>query len=69
MVARFLTLSEVADILNIAPTQVYALVRAGSLPAIKIGARGQWRVESQQLEKYIAGLYESTALFVRSNPR
>jgi excisionase family DNA binding protein len=69
MAARFLTLSEVADVLNIAPAQVYSLVRAGSLPAIKIGARGQWRVESEQLEKYIAALYESTADFVRSNPR
>ncbi len=69
MVARFLTLSDVAEILNIAPAQVYTLVRSGELPAIKIGARGQWRVEDQALEKYIQQLYSSTAEFVVQNPR
>jgi excisionase family DNA binding protein len=69
MVARFLTLSDVAELLNIAPAQVYTLVRTGELPAIKIGARGQWRVEDQALESYIAKLYSSTAEFVAQNPR
>ena len=69
MVARFLTLSDVAEILNIAPAQVYTLVRSGELPAIKIGARGQWRVEDKALEKYIQQLYYSTAEFVIQNPR
>lgn len=69
MVARFLTLSDVAELLNIAPAQVYTLVRAGDLPAIKIGARGQWRVEDKALEIYIEKLYSSTARFVSQNPR
>jgi excisionase family DNA binding protein len=69
MVARFLTLGDVAELLNIAPAQVYTLVRAGELPAIKIGARGQWRVEDKVLETYIARLYSSTAEFVAQNPR
>lgn len=69
MVARFLTLSDVADLLNIAPAQVYTLVRSGELPAIKIGARGQWRVEDKALEDYISKLYSSTAEFVAQNPR
>ena len=69
MVARFLTLSDVAELLNIAPAQVYTLVRAGELPAIKIGARGQWRVEDRALENYITQLYSSTAEFVAQNPR
>lgn len=69
MSIRFLTLSDVAEILNVAPAQVYALVRNGELRAIKIGARGQWRVECQELENYIASLYESTAEFVAANPR
>ena len=69
MSARFLTLSDVAEILNVAPAQVYALVRTGELPAIKIGARGQWRVEDQALENYIVKLYSSTAEFVAQNPR
>ena len=69
MLARFLTLSDVSEILNVAPAQVYALVRTGELPAIKIGARGQWRVEDQALENYIVKLYSSTAEFVAQNPR
>jgi excisionase family DNA binding protein len=43
---RFLTLADVAEVLNTSVAQVYALVRRGELPAIKIGGRGQWRVES-----------------------
>ncbi|MEI6405235.1 MAG: helix-turn-helix domain-containing protein [Actinomycetes bacterium] len=69
MAPRFITLAEVAGILNIAPSQVYSLVRAGELPAIKIGARGQWRVETAQLEKYITDMYSQTAHFVANNPR
>jgi excisionase family DNA binding protein len=69
MSARFLTLSDVAELLNVAPAQVYTLVRTGDLPAIKIGARGQWRVEDRALENYIAQLYSSTADFVAQNPR
>ena len=51
---RFLTLADVAEVLNTSSAQVYALVRRGDLPAIKIGGRGQWRVEAAQLEDYIA---------------
>jgi excisionase family DNA binding protein len=69
MAVRFLTLSDVAELLNIAPAQVYKLVRSGELPAIKIGARGQWRVEDKVLENYISQLYSSTAEFVAQNPR
>lgn len=66
---RFITLADVAQILNIAPAQVYALVRSGELPAIKIGARGQWRVEALELERYISTMYQETADFVRTHPR
>jgi excisionase family DNA binding protein len=57
---RFLTLADTAEILNISATQAYSLVRSGELPAIKIGARGQWRVERAILETYIDALYEET---------
>ncbi len=43
---RFLQLTEVSEILNISSAQAYALVRSGELPAIKVGGRGQWRVET-----------------------
>lgn len=67
--SRFLTLSDVANILNVAPAQVYTLVRSGELPAIKIGARGQWRVEAQVVEKFIADMYRTTEVFVQTHPR
>ena len=65
---RFLTLADVADTLNISASQTYALVRSGELKAIKVGGRGQWRVESSELETYIADAYQQTAEFVATHP-
>ena len=65
---RFLTLADVAEVLNTSSAQVYALVRRGDLPAIKIGGRGQWRVESAQLEDYIQRMYAETKSFVDEHP-
>ncbi len=62
---RFLTLADVAEVLNISSSQTYALVRSGELPAIQIGGRGQWRVETRQLEEYIARAYRKSAAAVR----
>jgi excisionase family DNA binding protein len=67
-VDRFLTLSDVAEVLNISASQTYALVRSGDLPAIKIGGRGQWRVERDQLEAYIQRAYAQTREFVQAHP-
>jgi len=69
MSTRFLTLADVAKLLNVAPAQVYTLVRSGELPAIKIGARGQWRVEINVIEQYIQNLYHETKSFVDNHPR
>lgn len=57
-----------AETLNISASQTYALVRNGDLPAIKVGGRGQWRVEATELEAYIARMYAETADFVRTHP-
>ena len=65
---RFLTLTDVADILNISASQTYALVRTGELPAIKVGGRGQWRVERTMLEAYVERMYEETRRFVQEHP-
>ena len=65
---RFLTLADVAEVLNTSSAQVYALVRRGELPAIKIGGRGQWRVESTQLEEFIQRMYADTRAFVEEHP-
>lgn len=67
-VPRFLTLADVADVLSVSGSQAYALVRSGELRGIKVGGRGQWRVESAELERYIAAAYERTERFVRDHP-
>ena len=54
---RFLTLADVAEILNVSWSQAYALVRRKELIAIQIGGRGQWRVEVDELERFIQQKY------------
>ncbi len=65
---RFLTLTDVAEVLNTSSAQVYALVRRGDLLAIKIGGRGQWRVEASELEAYIKRMYDEAKTFVSEHP-
>ena len=65
---RFLQLTEVSEILNISAAQAYALVRSGELPAIKVGGRGQWRVETTELENYIQRMYSETRQFAAAHP-
>ena len=61
---RFLTLADVAETLNVSAAQAYALVRSGELPAIKVGGRGQWRIEATELEAYIARMYAQTRALI-----
>ena len=63
---RFLTLTDVAEVLNISAAQTYALVRSGALRAIQVGGRNQWRVEATELEAYIQRCYDETAARVAS---
>lgn len=64
MPARFIPLSDVAETLSISASQAYALVRSGELRAIKVGGRGQWRVELTELEDYIQRSYAETREFL-----
>ena len=66
--ARFLRLADVADILNVSTAQVYALVRNGELSAMKVGGRGQWRVDPHQLESFVARAHDRTREFVATHP-
>ncbi|MDQ0118448.1 excisionase family DNA binding protein [Pseudarthrobacter defluvii] len=58
---RFLTPSQVAEELNVKPSQVHALIKAGELRAFQIGGRGMWRIGRQDLEDYITEAYRRTA--------
>ncbi len=62
---RFLTLPDVAEILNTSLAQVTALVRRGELVALKLGGRGQWRVETTELEAFIQRMYAQTRAHLR----
>jgi excisionase family DNA binding protein len=68
MAARFMHMSEVAEELSVSLSQVYHMVRSGELPAIKVGGRGQWRIERERLEQYIERKYAETADWVKQNP-
>jgi excisionase family DNA binding protein len=57
---RFLTLADTAELLSVTLEEALALVRTGELPAIRVGSRGQWRVETTVLEGYIDALYEQS---------
>lgn len=65
---QLLQLADVADILKTSSSQVYAMVRRGELPAIKIGGRGQWRVDLADLEDYIAAQKVATRDFIDRHP-
>lgn len=66
---RFLTLNDVAEILNTSLAQVTALVQRGEIRAIKIGGRGQWRVEQVELEHFIERMYTETEAHLRESRR
>ena len=64
---RFLTLDDVAEILNVSWSQAYALVRRKELNAIQIGGRGQWRVEEKMLEQYIEERYAEASRMIQES--
>lgn len=55
---RFLTLADVADVLNVELDVVRELVESDELAAIRIGEAGQWRVEQRALQDYVDDQYE-----------
>ena len=66
--ARFLTLDGVAAELNISRSQAYALVRGLHVRALKVGGRGQWRVERVDLESYITTTKAETGDWIATHP-
>ena len=65
---RYLRLEDVASYLSVSVPQVYALVRSGELPAVKIGGRGVWRVDKGKLDAYLENLEEETAKWAKAHP-
>lgn len=57
---RFLTLTDIADVLNLTAAEVLEIVRSGELPAIRLGSIGQWRVEQSVLESFLTDKYDES---------
>ncbi len=53
--ARFLTVAEVAGLLRVSTMTVYRLIKAGSLPAARVGK--SYRVREDDVDRYLASSY------------
>lgn len=55
---RFVTVNDVAEVLNVTVRQVYGLLNSGELRGIQVGGRGIWRIEEAELDRYIERQYD-----------
>ncbi len=53
--ARFLTVAEVAGLLRVSTMTVYRLIKAGNLPAVRVGK--SFRVREDDVDRYLSGSY------------
>jgi excisionase family DNA binding protein len=53
--ARFLTVQEVADLMRVSSMTVYRLIKAGDLPAVRVGR--SFRVRDVDVDTYLASRY------------
>lgn len=65
---RFLRIDDVAEMFSTTPAQIYSLVRRGDLRAIKLGGRGQWRIELREIDAYVERQYTETQAWMESHP-
>ncbi|MCT2041942.1 helix-turn-helix domain-containing protein [Pseudoclavibacter alba] len=56
---QFLTIADVAEIMKCSVDEVMAVVHSGELHAIRIGANGAWRVDTEVLMAFIDDQYEA----------
>lgn len=53
--ARFLTVQEVADLMRVSSMTVYRLIKAGDLPAVRVGR--SFRVREEDVDRYLDSRY------------
>jgi excisionase family DNA binding protein len=53
--ARFLTVQEVADLMRVSSMTVYRLIKAGDLPAVRVGR--SFRVRDVDVNSYLSSRY------------
>ncbi|MDR6794788.1 excisionase family DNA binding protein [Pseudarthrobacter oxydans] len=59
--SRFLTMTQVAEELNVKQSLVQGLIKTGELRAFQVGGRGMWRIGRQDVEDYVNQAYQRTA--------
>lgn len=58
---RFLTISQVAEELNVGEPLVRSLLKTGELRGIQIGTKRLWRISREDVETYISAAYSLSA--------
>ena len=53
---KYLTVSDVADLLSIHPNTVRTKLKDGELKGIKLGDKAGWRIEQADLNEYLDGI-------------
>ncbi len=53
--ARFLTVAEVASMMRVSTMTVYRLIKAGELPATRVGK--SYRLTDEDVDRYLARSY------------
>lgn len=66
---RYLTIADVAEVLNVSVHQARALVTRGDLRAFKVGGQGKagvWRVDEADLTGYVERMYAQTRAWIEA---
>jgi excisionase family DNA binding protein len=53
--ARFLTVSEVADLLRVSSMTIYRLIKDGEMPAVRVGK--SYRLREEDIDAYLTKRY------------
>ncbi len=52
---RFMTVAEVADLMRVSTMTVYRLIKAGDLPAVRVGK--SYRIRERDIDTYLSVSY------------
>jgi excisionase family DNA binding protein len=58
---KFLTIDQVAEILNVNKPTIYTLLRSGEMKGLRLGGRGVWRISEDDLQAFLDAAYQETA--------
>ncbi|MCB0995148.1 MAG: helix-turn-helix domain-containing protein [Acidimicrobiales bacterium] len=53
--ARFMTVAEVATLMRVSTMTVYRLIKAGDLPAVRVGK--SYRIREDDVDRYLGNRY------------